>query len=68
MKDKINGIIICGSVFVNTEKTGSCTECELYEDCVFKWNHYGYNDCDIYGGDAPRPFKFSQELTDKLNH
>lgn len=65
MNDKINGIIYLGKVYVRHEHKTMC-DCE---DCVFFdddkdecTNHVAHKLCGAFYN-----FKFSQELTDKLN-
>lgn len=61
----LNGIIIRGKVYETVGKgQHNCSDCALYDHCKAK----GCNTvaCDVFGY-GNYIFRFSQELTDKLN-
>lgn len=66
--EKINGIIISGKgcVVANSGKTSPCIQCALLDECEeLESEHHVVDFCmKFLGGDH---FRYSQELTDKIN-
>lgn len=70
--DNINGIVLQGKFYeaISTVRYSCCKDCDLSEVC--QEHAYDFcNDCgkifDTYIDDANWHFRFSQELTDKIN-
>lgn len=66
--EKINGIILLGKVYVQTDRRGwNCSpfDCDLYACCHKEDTSYRDRPCQIFDEDTA--FRYSPELTEKLN-
>lgn len=65
--EKLNAIVIGGKVYEENHENGSCSLCDLVNECGS--DRLDIQFCTAFGADRHNDFsyRYSQTLTDKLN-